>query len=273
MPVIAHLSDLHLGGSDHALARVRAVVDTVRRLTVDAVLVTGDVAEHGTVEEYEQAVAELGAFEVPVLALPGNHDERTAFRDVLLADGGPIAGAFGGPIAGAVGGPHGSPDEAVNASHLVGGVLLALCDSGVPGRSWGRLDEVTLAWLDSVLTAHAGPALVCLHHPPVPTGLSIMDEILLTNPDDLAAVVTGQPQVTAVLTGHAHLGLTCTFAGRSLVVAPGVVSTLRLPWQLPSPRNWVDAVEPEAAPPGFVVHHVDGDGRLTSYPRAVPWAG
>jgi 3',5'-cyclic-AMP phosphodiesterase len=265
MPVIAHLSDLHLGGSDHALARVRAVVDTVRRLTVDAVLVTGDVAEHGAVEEYEQAVAELGAFEVPVLALPGNHDERTAFRAVLLADGGPIAGA--------VGGPRGGPDAAVNASHLVGGVLLALCDSGVPGESPGRLDEATLAWLDSVLTAHAGSALVCLHHPPVPTGLSIMDEILLTNPDDLAAVVTGHPQVTAVLAGHAHLGLTCTFAGRPLVVAPGVVSTLRLPWQLPSPGNWVDAVEPEAAPPGFVVHHVDGDGRLTSYPRAVPWAG
>jgi len=47
------------------------------------VLVTGDVADHGLPGECEQARSLLtGPW--PVLICPGNHDERAAFRRVLL---------------------------------------------------------------------------------------------------------------------------------------------------------------------------------------------
>lgn len=70
--VIAHVSDLHLDGGVRALTRTRRVMDHLRGCEVDAIVVTGDLADHGQVSEYEQVKAELVA-EVPVLMLPGNH--------------------------------------------------------------------------------------------------------------------------------------------------------------------------------------------------------
>lgn len=252
MRLFAQITDTHLDGGPWALARTRAVMTRLRDMPLDAILVTGDVVDHGAVHEYEQAAAELAA-DVPVLILPGNHDERTAFRKVLLRDD-----------------RRSDRTQApINAVHRVRGVTVALCDSSIPGRSEGRLAPETLDWLRSVLVAADGPVLVCLHHPPVPTYHPLMDEILLTNPDDLAAVLADGPGVVAVLCGHGHQPMATTFAGRPLVVAQGVISTLRLTWAAGHPRDWDDAVEPDARP-GIAFHVVEDDGRVTTHFRTVP---
>ena len=247
MFLLAQISDTHLDSGDAALHRTRAVMRWLRGMPLDALLVTGDIADHGAVHEYEQAAAELVA-DVPVLVLPGNHDERSAFRKVLL-------GAADGAAP-------------VNQARVVGGVLFALCDSSIPGRDEGRLGPETLPWLRRVLAAHDGPALVCLHHPPVPVHHPLMDQILLTDPDELAAVVADHPNVVAVLCGHAHLAAAAGFAGRPLVIAPGVVSTLHLPWTSPRPLTWDAAVERDA-PPGVAFHLLDDGGRLITHFRSV----
>ena len=45
------------------------VMEYLRSLRLDAILVTGDIADHGRYDEYEQAKASLTA-DVPVLTLP-----------------------------------------------------------------------------------------------------------------------------------------------------------------------------------------------------------
>ncbi|XVV07784.1 metallophosphoesterase [Actinosynnema sp. CA-248983] len=94
MTVIAHLSDTHFDGGPRAAGRARRVMDYLDGLPgrLDAVLVTGDVADHGLTSEYEEAREHL-ASKFPVLLLPGNHDDRGNFRRVLLggsADPGPV---------------------------------------------------------------------------------------------------------------------------------------------------------------------------------------
>src|SRR6202042_176738 len=93
---IAQVSDVHLDGSPERARRARAVMDRLRgaRAPLDAVLVTGDIADHGRPSEYEEARTILSA-PCPVLFLPGNHDERGAFRRGLLS--GRVAGAPGVP--------------------------------------------------------------------------------------------------------------------------------------------------------------------------------
>ena len=54
-----------------------------------------------------------------------------------------------------------------------------------------------------------------------------------------------------------------TFAGLPLLVAPGVVSTLRLPWE---GRGDID----EDLPPAVAFHVLDDHGRLTTHYRLVP---
>lgn len=52
--------------------------------------------------------------------------------------------------------------------HRGTGFVIALCDSSVPGKDDGFLDDETLTWLDSELdrTPSGVPVLVGFHHPP-----------------------------------------------------------------------------------------------------------
>ncbi|WP_433274636.1 metallophosphoesterase [Actinosynnema sp. CS-041913] len=239
--VIAHLSDTHFDGGTRATRRARRVMDYLNGLPgpLDAILVSGDIADHGLTPEYELARAHLVS-EYPVLLLPGNHDERGTFREVLLGEP-----------------PGGAP---VNRAVTVGDTVFALCDSSIPGRSDGLLGDDTLGWLETVLQRGA-PTFVCLHHPPVTVYEPTIDRIRLTDADRLADVLAGHRNVTAVLCGHAHAGVATTFVGRPLVVAPGVVSTLLLPWES-------DRVVDRDLPPAIAFHVLDGR-RFTTHFRVV----
>src|SRR6185295_2138797 len=97
----------------------------------------------------------------------------------------------------------------------------------------GLLDEETLTWLEDVLaqTPSEQPVLIAFHHPPVLLHAPFVDGIRQFGEERLADVTHPYPNVVAFLRGHAHTAATTTFAGRPLVVAPGVVSTLNLPWE------------------------------------------
>lgn len=246
MAVVAQVSDLHIDGTTRNTERASRVMAYLDRLPrpVDAVLVTGDIADHGREDEYETAAKLLASSRVPVLTCPGNHDRRPAYRQVLLGQ---------------------RPSDApINRSHEIGGAIFAMCDSTIPGRDDGLLAEETLGWLADELAAAAGrPVFVCFHHPPVILHSPFIDEIRQRAEQRLADLVAGHPGTVAVLCGHAHTAAATTFAGRPLLVAPGVASTLRLPWE---PGDVLDY----EAPPAIAFHVLDDDRRLTTHYRVVP---
>jgi len=245
--IIAHVGDTHLDGGERALTRARRVMRYLRGCRVNAILVSGDLADHGEIHEYEQVKAELTA-DVPVLMLPGNHDRRSAYRKVLLA---------------------GEGDAPINQLHRVGGALFALCDSSVPGRDDGALAPETLTWLREVLATADAPVFVGLHHHPIPLHNPLVDGIRLTNADELATIIAKSPQVVAVLCGHAHSAAAGTFAGRPVLAAPGVVSTTRLPWTTDEELTWANTADLDDAP-GVAFHVLDDDGGLTTHFRVAP---
>ncbi|OEJ34684.1 metallophosphoesterase [Streptomyces subrutilus] len=251
MIVIAHLSDIHLDGGPRAADRTRAVMEYLEALPhdLDAVLVSGDIADHGAADEYEEA-AELLRSRHPLVVCPGNHDERAVFRKVLLGEGDAASAA---PV-----------DQVVRGD----GFVLAVCDSSVPGADRGFLEDATLVWLDGVLAAtpRETPVLVAFHHPPVPLHTPYVDGIRQFGEERLAALVERHPHLTAFLCGHAHTAAATTFAGRPLLVAPGVVSALRLPWERQAgPDHHVHLDEP----PAVAFHVLGEDGRLTTHYRVV----
>ncbi|MER6511395.1 metallophosphoesterase [Nonomuraea sp. NPDC001636] len=243
--LLAQISDLHLDGTDRATRRATQVMDHLRALPrpVDALLVTGDIADHGEEAEYEQA-AQILAAPFPVLTCPGNHDVRPAYRKALLRQS-----------------PAPGP---VNQVHHVAGTAILMCDSTIPGRDEGRLDAETLAWMHATLDGLAPdtPALIAFHQPPVVLHHPLPDSGRLEAPGDLAALLDAHPQVVAVLTGHAHTAAASTFAGRPLIVAPAVTWTLRLPWEGDRPAD-------RDQPPGLAFHILDDDHRLTTHFRVV----
>ncbi|HEX6684533.1 MAG TPA: metallophosphoesterase [Candidatus Limnocylindrales bacterium] len=246
MTIIAHISDTHFDGSDRALERSRRVMAYLRGCDVDVIVVTGDLSDNGEPREYEQVKAELVA-DVPVLLLPGNHDDRAAYRKVLL------------------GGDNGTAP--INQLHRAGGVLFALCDSTIPGQHEGLLAPETLDWLKGVLAEAEEPVFVCLHHHPIRLNNPLLDSIRLGNPDDLAEVLKESPMATAVLCGHAHAAAAGTFAGLPLIAAPGIFSTTRLPWTTTDELAWPNTFDRDDVP-GLVFHVVE-DGQITSHFRTL----
>lgn len=250
MAVIAHLSDIHIDGGQRSADRTRAVMNHLENLPhdLDAVVVTGDIADHGLASEYEQA-RELLRSRHPVLVCPGNHDDRAAFRQALL----------GGPASA----------EPVNQVLHADGFTLALCDSSVPGKDEGFLADETLAWLDDTLARAPRdvPALIGFHHPPTELHTPYVDGIRQFGEQRLAAVARRHPGVAAFLCGHAHTPAATAFAGLPLLVAPGVVSTLRLPWERQDhPEHHVHL----DLPPALAFHVVGGGGRVTTHYRLTP---
>ncbi|GAA1596587.1 MULTISPECIES: metallophosphoesterase [Kribbella] len=239
MYVIAHLSDPHLDGSEEARDRLRLITSYVRSSSVDVVLVTGDLADHGLPEEYVEIAREL-TFDVPTLVLPGNHDISTPFRALVTAPG------------------HGHP---VHQVREVGPARFVLVDSTVEGEDHGYLSDESLAWLDGILgESFDGPTFVAMHHPPFVLHHPVMDQWKLENPDALAAVLTGKP-VTALLTGHVHNAITSSFAGHPVLGAPGIRSAVRLPFE-PSTGSLTDP----HAHPGLALHvHTPGEPLQTIY--------
>ena len=249
MFVVAQISDLHFRNDAAQRARIDAVMSYLNArcggpANIDALLVTGDLTDDGLPEQYVEAEAGI-VTDIPRLTLLGNHDDRAAYRAVT------------------------APDDAaryapVNSALMLDGLLLLGLDSSIPGRPDGDLSDDTLDWASSQIDA-AGDAhvLVSFHHPPAPVGMPFMDSIRMVEPERLAGLVARHPNIVGLVCGHIHSAAARTFAGVPLIMAPGVSSTLNLPFE-------GDEVLNESQPPGIAFHLIADDGTVTSHFRAAP---
>lgn len=247
--LLVQLSDPHIGaswGEGDPVEKLAAAVDAVRALdeSPDAVLVTGDLAEHAADPEYEQARALLARIDAPLYVLPGNHDDRGALRRHFG-----VGGAGGGPVQ--------------YAADL-GPLRLVVLDSTLPGEDRGELDGERLGWLNGTLAAAPGtPTVVAMHHPPIAVGIPAWDAIGLpaTHRRALGQVLERHPQVQRVVAGHVHRAITATLGGRSVVTVPSTYVQGLLDFR-------ATQLELSADPPGFAVHALV-DGELVSHIQPV----
>ena len=236
MTMLAQISDLHLDvdsddrGAAAALEAAVAALLELRRAP-DAVLVSGDLGERGGVAEYTLARELLAPLPMPVHLLAGNHDDGDALADV-----------FGTPVRYTV---------------EVGELALVGCDTTLPGRMEGSLD---VGWLEAQLEATRGrPAVVAMHHPPVLTGIPVLDDIGLPaeHRAALGELLARFPNVRRVVAGHVHRTVFGVLGGCGVVTAPGTNLQARL-------EIGARAFDFRAEPPGFLLH-VELGGELVSH--------
>jgi 3',5'-cyclic AMP phosphodiesterase CpdA len=251
---IAHLSDLHLDGLPEVRERTVRVADFLKRLVIppDAVLVTGDITEpRADVSMSDEltwldSVLDIGA---PVLYCPGNSDEPRAFRSFLdtRRDA------------------YSDVDGQVHQSRTAGEVQFLLLDSRTPGSFTGRLEPAAIDWVRQELGAAERPVVVAMHHPPVPLGHPVVDDLRLHDSGQLEQVMAAHDSVVATLCGHTHAATSTTFAGRPLVIAPGVHSAGQLPLAYSGSDQ---ALIDESAAPALALHRVY-NRRLVTYFRTL----
>jgi Icc protein len=210
--LIAQISDLHIkspgslayGRVDTAAALERCVAALNEFLPrPDFVVISGDLADTPTVEEYQYLKRLLAPLSVPFAGIPGNHDSRDMMR-----------AAF--PLF-----PYASASGPLDQRVEIGGLDLLLLDSSVHGKPHGELEAASLQWLEATLASQPErPALLFLHHPPFETGIWHMDRQNLLNAAELAEVVKRHPRVQRIATGHVHRATLTMFAGVAATICP-----------------------------------------------------
>ncbi|MEV0901847.1 metallophosphoesterase [Actinoplanes sp. NPDC049802] len=232
---ILHLSDTHLtrspgldgDGVDTRESLRRILHDCAELPGLDAVVVTGDIADDGSREAYTDALGLIGAFarqrHIPAVFSTGNHDERAAFTAVL-GTGHLDAEGQDRPDS-----RLDTADGARAAVTTVAGYRIVTLDSLVPGKGYGQISTAQLAWLRDVLAVPAPYGTVlAFHHPPVVVpGVTVQDALGLRNGPELADAISGT-DVRLVLCGHFHLQVFGMLAGVPVWVTPGVVTRIDL---------------------------------------------
>ena len=187
------LTDIHLveEGSEiiglDPFVRFNEVLDHAVAHHGDAerLIITGDLAHHGRVAQYERLKASLEQVEIPVTLLLGNHDRRDAFRDVFGVSG------------------------FVQARHEIGDVTCLCLDTlaGPPyvdGHHAGELCSDRMEWLKEQLETARDRVLLFMHHPPFDSGFDGMDVIKLADPDAFYELIHQFPKVEHLICGHVH---------------------------------------------------------------------
>lgn len=195
--IVAQITDLHIRRPDagaegrlDSAAALRHCVAMLNRLdpAPDIVLVTGDLVDDGTAEEYAHMRALMAPLRTPYCVIPGNHDDRDALR-AAFADHGYL------------------PRDGMFLHYAIEDFPLRLIglDSVVAGRARGELCGERLRWLDARLAEQPDrPTLLFLHHPPFLDGIPFWDTLNCRNSPDLAALVRRHPQVVRLIAGHLH---------------------------------------------------------------------
>jgi len=190
-----------LVGVDTA-ASLKSVIGAARSYwhQPDLIILTGDLSQDETAGSYRKLKELFCVFQCPIYYLPGNHDLPEVMDPILTR----APAAF-------------SADRSV----VAGDWQIVLLNSRVEGRVEGRLPPDELSYLERCLAGRPDlNAIVCLHHSPVSIGVPWMDEIALTNPEDLFAVLDRFQVVRAVVWGHIHQEFESSQGAVRLLAAP-----------------------------------------------------
>ena len=216
----------------------------------DLIVFTGDLVDFGYPEEYANLKSLLAPLRVPILAVPGNHDEREAMRAAFASEGYLPAQGF------------------LQYAVERGPLRFVGLDTVIPGQGGGELCATRLAWLDATLAARpAMPTLILMHHPPFVTGITHMDRLGLEGRDVFAAIVKRHAQVEAILCGHVHRAIHARVGGRTAIICPSPAHQVALDLTPEGPSAF------RMEPPGYMLHRWH-DGQLVSHVAVIgDWPG
>jgi 3',5'-cyclic-AMP phosphodiesterase len=189
---VLQISDTHL----HAAAdsRMRGVTTYETYLAVlehaqrdarwppDVILATGDIVQDESRAGYQRFRSSLEPFGLPVLAIPGNHDDPKLMSELL--SNAPFQ--FGGEMR-------------------LGSWSLIMLSTFLAGEDAGGLGPARLQGLRKALAAHSGQhVIVCMHHHPLPMGSAWLDGVALRDAPEFLSIIDASSSVKAVICGHVH---------------------------------------------------------------------
>lgn len=208
---LAHISDLHFGHHDPAVAA--GLASDLAAQHPDLVVASGDFTQRGTHSEFEMARRFLDTVAAPVFAVPGNHDlGRNLIRRFLA----PL-GLYRHYISADI--------EPFRALDGPGGGAIALAGLNTTRRAFidrdwsnGSINPLQLRQLESTF-GRAPPGslkIVVAHHPLLTPLIPTLKPTQEVRRSGLALEAFAQLGVRLVLSGHFHLSFVRKYERRAI---------------------------------------------------------
>jgi 3',5'-cyclic AMP phosphodiesterase CpdA len=185
---LLHLSDLHFGTVEDPDVE-RAVRGLIERTKPQSIIASGDLTHRGRREQHDRAAAFLKGFDVPVLAIPGNHDIPYTFPSRFTHPYAEFERQWRTT----------EPVHADETVHVVG------LNSVRPWRQQsGRLRDAQLRWAEERLADARDGALrvVMLHHHLIAAPWRSRKRPVARRNDVLRRLIEGGAEL--ILAGHVH---------------------------------------------------------------------
>jgi Icc protein len=215
MTLLVQITDTHIvppgellyGNTDsaaHLAESVRQI--NAMRPKPDVVMITGDLVENPDPVCYQYFIDLISALEMPAYVIPGNHDDPQlmlkAFADTSYF-----------PV---------SDDTFQYVIDDFPFRILAL-NTYCVGTELPEFGQSRLSWLQQQLSCSDKPVLIALHHPPMTTGIELIDMGGSEWFQQLKSVLAGHSQVKLLICGHCHTDL-CGRIGQAQVYMAGATS-------------------------------------------------
>ena len=207
---IIHISDLHIADNglsiwdtDTCVHFDKAIQQISAESNVDAIFISGDIADNGSVWAYEyvdKTMAELG---IPTYICPGNHDSLSNMRmtmkycqmrrNIKIRDW----------------------------NFIILDSTMVDPDDPTKNRARGSLKEEDLEFIEQSANESKSPICIVMHHSPIEPG-GWMNKKLLENRGALKNLISRLQQVKLVLFGHVHYPVTEIYGSTVFTSAPSV---------------------------------------------------
>ncbi|WP_192886491.1 phosphodiesterase [Agrobacterium sp. LAD9] len=217
MQKIIQLTDPHLvapGNTLFGLDPAHRLRDTLAHISSEhpdsaAILITGDLTDTGEPEAYKLLQKILTDVALPVHLTLGNHDSRSAYRNV-----------FGG---------HGFVQEVIDLK----GWRIILLDTNDEDSDCGSLDGGRLEWLDEQLVRSVDvPVVIAMHHTPSNFHAPFFGpEDDMKDPEGFLRVIGKHKTARHMLFGHRHLTAAGSFGGVPFTASRGTAHHIALDFQ------------------------------------------
>lgn len=217
--LIAQISDSHIAvpassGSDRA-GDLQRCVESINGLAPqpDLVVHSGDVAHYGKPAEYADAARILDGLRAQLCVIPGNRDDRRAFR-----------AAFANRL------PENCHGEFIQYAIAREQVCAIMLDTVSTQSNKGRMCKARLGHFDEMLNDAGGRAVVVfMHHPlfeiaDAPEPFQFEDR---SNRDDFSGIVSRHRNVQHIYCGHSHQTASGKIAGIDASTIPSIAVDLR----------------------------------------------
>jgi 3',5'-cyclic-AMP phosphodiesterase len=241
---IAQLSDVHFGSGSLGLpaATLEDVIERIRRMEPDIVVLAGDLTAAGYEWEYEEAHRWAERIQFPTVVIPGNHDARNV--GYLH-----FARLFGDPFSSYRGVFEPERAERLRAT----GFTVVGLDSSEPDVNEGRVGRDRYPWIAEQFAAPEDIRIVAVHHHLVSIPGTGRERNIVFDAGDLLHMLVDL-DVDVILSGHKHVPFFWGLNGM-LICNSGTAGTRRL--RASTPPSW-NELHVDATTVKVFIHYLDG---------------